>query len=259
MIQKETIQPSVIHTTIPIHEVHKNEAKFENQTALPTMTMDEFNQSGNSLGGSQRRKDSFEGKPEGLGELINPNNKLGTIGGPGADGTTSMTGDLDPRVGPNRGSMPATSAQDNVAKRNDGVTARDTIDTNIPQKHHHAATGSSAAARDTIDSKTPHQQHHTAVGSSTTGTTTNTTTSSVPHKQDFSSTRSPAIGTTAPNTNTRTPQTQHLASAGPSATGPTATTGHSSVNMTGPEKTTTHTRHDSGKHGLLEKIKNVLH
>merc|ERR1712230_298871 len=27
VIQKETIQPSVVHTTVPVHEVHQNEAK----------------------------------------------------------------------------------------------------------------------------------------------------------------------------------------------------------------------------------------
>lgn len=82
VIQKETIQPSVVHTIIPVHEVHQNEAKHHAASALPAMTMDEFKRQGGSLNGRDERRDEFQGVPRSVG---------GTWGGSGARGTTSLT------------------------------------------------------------------------------------------------------------------------------------------------------------------------
>jgi hypothetical protein len=82
IVQKETIQPSVVHTTVPIHEVHQNEAKHHTASSLPAVTMDEFKRQGGHLSGREERTDAFEGEPRSVG---------GTIGGAGARGTTSLT------------------------------------------------------------------------------------------------------------------------------------------------------------------------
>jgi len=82
VIQKETVQPSVVHTTIPVHEVHQNEAKHHTATQLPGVTMDEFKRQGGHLGGREERTDAFQGEPKAVG---------GTLGGAGAAGTTSLT------------------------------------------------------------------------------------------------------------------------------------------------------------------------
>lgn len=82
VIEKETIQPSVVHTTIPIHEVHQNEAKHHTATALPAVSMSEFRAQGGSIGGREERTDAFKGEPKSVG---------GTLGGAGAKGTTSLT------------------------------------------------------------------------------------------------------------------------------------------------------------------------
>lgn len=82
VIQKETIQPSVVHTTIPVHEVHQNEAKHHTASALPAMSIDEFKRNGGSLSGREERRDHFMGEPKSVG---------GTLGGAGAAGTTSLT------------------------------------------------------------------------------------------------------------------------------------------------------------------------
>lgn len=83
MIQKETVQPSVVHTTVPVHEVHHNESKHHGTTALPPVTMDEFKAQGNSLEGRQERSDAFEGAPKSVDG--------GIVGGHRAAGTTSLT------------------------------------------------------------------------------------------------------------------------------------------------------------------------
>jgi len=82
VVQKEVIQPSVVHTTVPIHEVHHNEAKHHTATALPAVSMAEFQKQGGSLGGREERTDAFAGEPRSVG---------GTLGGSGAHGTTSLT------------------------------------------------------------------------------------------------------------------------------------------------------------------------
>ncbi|KAK2627648.1 hypothetical protein QTJ16_002294 [Diplocarpon rosae] len=82
VIQKETIQPSVVHTTVPVHEVHQNEAKHHTATSLPAVTMAEFQKQGGSIAGREERTDAFKGEPRSVG---------GTLGGAGAKGTTSLT------------------------------------------------------------------------------------------------------------------------------------------------------------------------
>jgi hypothetical protein len=82
VVQKEMIQPSVVHTTVPIHEVHQNEAKHHTATSLPAVTMDEFKRQGGHLSGREERSDAFGGEPRSVG---------GTLGGAGAKGTTSLT------------------------------------------------------------------------------------------------------------------------------------------------------------------------
>ncbi|KAH9865857.1 hypothetical protein J1614_009444 [Plenodomus biglobosus] len=67
VVQKETIQPSVVHTTVPIHEVHHNKATHHETTALPAMTMDQFKAKGGSLSGREERYDEFEGVPKNIG------------------------------------------------------------------------------------------------------------------------------------------------------------------------------------------------
>ncbi|KAI0615123.1 hypothetical protein TUN205_00684 [Pyrenophora tritici-repentis] len=67
VVQKETIQPSVVHTTVPIHEVHHNKATHHETTALPAMTMDQFKAKGGALTGREERYDEFEGVPKNIG------------------------------------------------------------------------------------------------------------------------------------------------------------------------------------------------
>jgi len=82
VVHKETVQPSVVHTTIPIHEVHQNEAKHHTASQLPPVTMSEFRNQGGHLSGREERSDAFSGEPKTVG---------GTLGGYGASGNTSLT------------------------------------------------------------------------------------------------------------------------------------------------------------------------
>jgi len=87
VINKETIQSDVIHTTVPIHEVHHNEAKHHTASVLPAVSLNDFKKQGGVLAGREERSDAFIGEPKAVG---------GTLGGVGAKGTTSLT-DPEPR------------------------------------------------------------------------------------------------------------------------------------------------------------------
>ena len=81
-MQKETIQPSVVHTTVPVHEVHQNEAQHHSASALPAVSMADFKKQGGSLTGREERYDGFEGEPRGVGSLGSSTTGTGTgIGG----------------------------------------------------------------------------------------------------------------------------------------------------------------------------------
>jgi len=85
VIQKETIQPSVVHTTVPIHETHVNEAKHHAASALPAVSMADFKKQGGSLTGREERYDGFEGEPRAVNSGLGGSTT-------GTTGTTTGTG-----------------------------------------------------------------------------------------------------------------------------------------------------------------------
>ncbi|MCJ1249774.1 hypothetical protein MMC30_007000 [Trapelia coarctata] len=97
VIQKETIQPSVVHTTVPIHEVHHNEAKHHAASALPAVSMADFKRQGGSLTGREERYDGFEGEPRAVGSSLGGSTAGTGLTGSGLtghhhDSTTGTTG-----------------------------------------------------------------------------------------------------------------------------------------------------------------------
>ena len=87
VVQKETIQPSVVHTTVPIHEVHQNEAKHHSASALPAVSMADFKKQGGSLTGREERYDGFEGEPRAVSSALGGSSTTGTHTGIGSTTT----------------------------------------------------------------------------------------------------------------------------------------------------------------------------
>jgi len=107
VIQKELVQPSVVHTTVPIHEVHHNEAKHHSTTALPAVSMAEFKQGGGVINGREERRDRFDGEPKGISSHLGGSHSVTQSGaettGSNRQQTTAGSYDnagknLDPRV-----------------------------------------------------------------------------------------------------------------------------------------------------------------
>jgi len=70
VIHKETVQPSVVHTTVPIHEVHHNAAQHHSTSELPPVSMSEYKNRGGVLGGREEKYDGFEGEPKHIGGAL---------------------------------------------------------------------------------------------------------------------------------------------------------------------------------------------
>jgi hypothetical protein len=65
VVHKETIQPEVVHTTVPIHEIHRAEAEYHGTSVLPMKKMEEFTAGGGNLtGGGQKANEAYEGEPK---------------------------------------------------------------------------------------------------------------------------------------------------------------------------------------------------
>lgn len=117
-MQKETIQPSVVHTVVPVHEIHNNEAKHHTASALPAVSLADFKAQGGTLQGREDRIDRFEGEPRtetsgqhshhggthqhGLGSGTGTTGSSGMTGSNQQSGTSRLESKLDPRVDSDR-------------------------------------------------------------------------------------------------------------------------------------------------------------
>lgn len=63
VIEREVMQPTVVHTTIPVHEKIIHEPTIHPPTVQPKMTMDEFRMAGGALEGKPEVRDVFAGEP----------------------------------------------------------------------------------------------------------------------------------------------------------------------------------------------------
>lgn len=64
VIEREVIQSTVVHTTVPIHERIEYEPTFHPATVQPKMTMEEFRRAGGVLDGRAEICDTFKGEPQ---------------------------------------------------------------------------------------------------------------------------------------------------------------------------------------------------
>lgn len=65
VVEQETIQPHVVHTTVPVHEHIEHEPVIHKGNVLPHMTMDQFTGAGHSLTGHKKAPEhiEYEGDP----------------------------------------------------------------------------------------------------------------------------------------------------------------------------------------------------
>lgn len=71
VIHKEVIQPEVVHTVIPIHEVHHASSEYHGISALPMKTLDEFSAAGGLVTGTKSHThEEYDGAPRPYNEKL---------------------------------------------------------------------------------------------------------------------------------------------------------------------------------------------
>ena len=149
VIQKEVIQPEVVHTTVPVHEVHHNSAQHHGTTTLPPVSIDEFKKQGGVLSGNHERHNKFDGCPEGV----------------------HSQGSCPDGAHPGR-TAGHTSTHEGIHTRDNVTGNRGTTGTTgtIGTSHHVTGEGREGSGRGLEGSVPGNNTHHTG-----TGTTTDTT------------------------------------------------------------------------------------
>ena len=158
IIQKETIQPSVVHTVVPIHEVHYNEAKHHAASALPAISLADWKKQGGALTGREEKTDHFQGEPEAEtaeqhARHIGPHHH-GIVGDGVTDTTTASKGNVlrknnDPRY------VDDGSSRGNHVGRDAGIVGAGGVGG--------ASALESRRERDINDSRTPQTVNSSAV------------------------------------------------------------------------------------------------
>ncbi|KAI1102555.1 hypothetical protein F4804DRAFT_343115 [Jackrogersella minutella] len=71
VLHKETIQPHVVHTTLPIHETHHNHATHHATTSLPPVSMYEYKKQSNNVSKHPKEHGGvFEGEPTSIRGIL---------------------------------------------------------------------------------------------------------------------------------------------------------------------------------------------
>ncbi|KAF2166074.1 hypothetical protein M409DRAFT_66958 [Zasmidium cellare ATCC 36951] len=93
IVHRQVIEPHIIHTTVPIHEVHHNAAQHHATSALPAVSLADFKRQGGVLTGREERYDGFEGEPRSVGKALGGNNSRPTSSQTGASGPNGNSTD----------------------------------------------------------------------------------------------------------------------------------------------------------------------
>lgn len=92
VVNKQTIEPHVVHTTVPVHEVHHNAAQHHATSALPAVSLADFQKQGGVLSGREERYDGFQGEPRSVGGALGGEHGNNNSTGLGSSTGTSHTG-----------------------------------------------------------------------------------------------------------------------------------------------------------------------
>jgi hypothetical protein len=153
VVDREVIQPNVVHTTVPIHEVHHNKATVHETTALPTMTIDEFKHKGGVLSGREERYDEFEGVPKnigggtagGFGNVRDGHHSHNTTAGPH---DSNLGNRADPRVDSDRSGAGYGTGNTGRHVGTDGA-----IGSNTTRDGHHSSSTGKPSLMDKLNPK----------------------------------------------------------------------------------------------------------
>jgi len=154
VVHKETIQPEVVHTTVPVHETHHAAAQHHGLSALPMKTLDEFKHGGGVLtGGTHGSREEYDGQPRKYNEKLSTTlEKLGFDGHQGSGtGTTTHShhNQTDSGVGGVGGNV--NSRETGAGGLNSRTTGTDNLGSS--QTHHGTGAGGLGGQHNINDSR----------------------------------------------------------------------------------------------------------
>lgn len=125
VIEREVVQPTVIHTAVPIHERIHHEPTFHPPTIQPKMTLEEFRRAGGTLDGRAGVCEKFDGeplvkenggadrqRPLGIGHSSHATPAVGAAGAAGVAAIAANTGKTRPSIGRRNTSASSLSSSD---------------------------------------------------------------------------------------------------------------------------------------------------
>lgn len=131
IIYKETIQRETVHTTVPIHEIHRSKAKHHGLSSMPVKTMEEFLAFHAGRKEGEVRHSRHEGPPrEYDSKLATTFEKLGIVS-PAAAAASTAT----PTTAPASAATPTSRTLPSI-----NTTATPTTPTHKPIRKHHDTT-----------------------------------------------------------------------------------------------------------------------
>lgn len=209
IIHKETIQPEVVHTIIPIHEVHHASSTHHGMSALPMKTLDEFKAAGGLLTGSKSHThEEYDGAPRPYNEKLTTSiekvlpghHHSSTTGTTGTTGT-GLTGTHGTHGSHTTGGLTGNDYDNNsrsgLTGGSSGLTGRDRDydNNNTRSSYDNNNTRGGLAGTDVRTGGRDYDNRDSGVGglNTKTNTSTNTTTTSSTHKPSLMDKLNPKV------------------------------------------------------------------
>lgn len=162
VVHKETIEPHVVHTTVPIHETHHNAAQHHSATVLPPVNIKDFTGQGGSLTGRDTRTEHFQGDPKNIASGLSSQHNTSSLGSTGQHSTgltgqhnTGLTGQHDSGLTGQRDSGLTGHNTGVTGQHNTGMTGHNTTGTHGTGAHHTSSHDSSTHKPSLMDKLNP--------------------------------------------------------------------------------------------------------
>ncbi|KAK2063089.1 allergen [Colletotrichum caudatum] len=163
VIQRDVVQPHVVHTTVPIHETHHAKPVHHAATTLPAKTLDEFNRDkAGHVGHGHHKVGEFDGCPDKLDKGFAKSEHAGVAGTHGHSHNHHTVGDVPKPVstveGIMHGTHPTGVQNDPAHSTGAAATGASSLNTSEPRlgsTTHHAdgldATGKKVSLVDKLN------------------------------------------------------------------------------------------------------------
>jgi len=119
IVNRATVDTTVVHTTVPIHEIHHSAAAVHSASSLPPISMEQFKSQGGSIDGRPVVSEKFAGVPTGF-DTNSGDSGAGLVGSTGTSSAFTGNNTTSSRTGGLSGTSSPTSAGGLTGNRTTG-------------------------------------------------------------------------------------------------------------------------------------------